>query len=498
MEYTTEIINISKINEGFFIGDQFAGTNPYILFQFKISHIINASGTQVMNNFEGIGIRYLTLSWTENPSQSLFDSKDEIANKIVSFIDNSLNTGEGLLAHSLKGQDRVCIVVIIYLMKKYNWTLKKSLEFLSSKKKDIIIPKYFISQLSQFEQRLLKKVGQQTSGWGEEGIVKEEEKVMRNTYVNGLPIPKIEIEKEKKNKRGKVGWSNNLVTIGGPDKDLLKMKTIKPITSHMRIRPSKSCIKNRSKSENVYTSNKLENDDKDYSYNNISIIRTNNDDFNIGKITFGPDSQFSNQLEKNNDNLKEEPINLSNSIKANSSQKNKAIKPRANNFLKDNVNKQNSNNQVNFKIINQSQNHKRPLSSDKTRKNHNPILQNNLPGYIQDNNKFPTYTYMKNSNNNDNKIIITNNYEQYITNNVNNIYIQNSDFIQNNPRFINDINYNNSNSNNYVPSKNPIIRSISASQQNHNLKIGNGFNSSLQKKQNNNNLFPPNQNHVTE
>ena len=105
---------------------------------------------------------------------------------------------------------------------------------------------------------------------------------------------------------------------------------------------------------------------------------------------------------------------------------------------------------------------------------------------------------MKNSNNNDNKIIITNNYEQYITNNVNNIYIQNSDFIQNNPKFINDINYNNSNSNNYVPSKNPIIRSISASQQNHNLKIGNGFNSSLQKKQNNNNFFPPNQNHVTE
>ena len=117
MDYTTEIINISKINEGFFIGDQFAGTNPYLLFQFKISHIINAAGTQVLNNFESIGIKYLTLSWMEKPSQVLFDSKDEIANQIVLFIDNSLTHGEGLLAHSVRGQDRVCIVVLIYLMK---------------------------------------------------------------------------------------------------------------------------------------------------------------------------------------------------------------------------------------------------------------------------------------------------------------------------------------------------------------------------------------------
>ena len=150
---------------------------------------------QELNNFESIGIKYLTLSWMEKPSQVLFDSKDEIANQIVLFIDNSLTHGEGLLAHSVRGQDRVCIVVLIYLMKKYNWTLKKSLEFLSSKKKDIIIPKYFMNQLSQFEKRLLAKVGKQTSSWNDEGIVKEEEKIMRNTYVNGLPIPNIKMLK---------------------------------------------------------------------------------------------------------------------------------------------------------------------------------------------------------------------------------------------------------------------------------------------------------------
>ena len=34
MDYTTEIINISKINEGFLIGDQFAGKNTYILYTY--------------------------------------------------------------------------------------------------------------------------------------------------------------------------------------------------------------------------------------------------------------------------------------------------------------------------------------------------------------------------------------------------------------------------------------------------------------------------------
>ena len=47
MEYTSEIINISKIKEGFFVGDQIAGTTPEVIVQFKITHIINAAGSQI-------------------------------------------------------------------------------------------------------------------------------------------------------------------------------------------------------------------------------------------------------------------------------------------------------------------------------------------------------------------------------------------------------------------------------------------------------------------
>ena len=139
MEYKTEIINISKIKEGFFIGDRIAGTSLDVVLQFKISHMINAAGSQILNQFETIGVRYLTLNWTENASQKLLDSKDEIQNRIVSFIDDAIENGEGLLAYSVKGQNRACIILIIYFMRKYFWSLNKCLEFLRVKKKNASI-----------------------------------------------------------------------------------------------------------------------------------------------------------------------------------------------------------------------------------------------------------------------------------------------------------------------------------------------------------------------
>ena len=120
MDFTTEIVNITKIKDGFFLGDEVTAANLDVIIQFKITHMINAAGNQIINAWESIGIKYLTLNWTESQSQNLFDQRDEIANRIVNFIDDSFKNGEGILVHSLRGQNRACIVVLIYLIKKYN------------------------------------------------------------------------------------------------------------------------------------------------------------------------------------------------------------------------------------------------------------------------------------------------------------------------------------------------------------------------------------------
>ena len=188
----TEVINISKIKDGFFIGDKLAAISIDVVIQFKITHFINATGTQIMNQWESLGINYLTLNWSENEKQILFDGKDIIADKIVEFVDNSFIVGEGLLAHSFKGQNRVCLVVLIYLMKKYKWSLNKSMDYLKSKKNDVDIVPYFYVQLMKFEERLRKR-GELNNDipWPSTFLlIDKDEKLICNTYMNGLPSEK--------------------------------------------------------------------------------------------------------------------------------------------------------------------------------------------------------------------------------------------------------------------------------------------------------------------
>jgi hypothetical protein len=74
-------------------------------------------------------------------------------------------------------------------MKKYKWSLLKTLEFLNSRRPDLEIRATFIHQLSAYENRLYK-VGQgpKTSKWteisDENQFLESEELLLRNTFLN--------------------------------------------------------------------------------------------------------------------------------------------------------------------------------------------------------------------------------------------------------------------------------------------------------------------------
>ena len=295
----TEILNISKVKEGFYIGDKMSAICIEVIIQFKITHILNTTGTQIMNNWESIGVKYLTLNWTENENQILFDNKDEISNKIVEFIDKGIEEGEGLLAHSFKGQNRVCIVVIIYLMKKYRWSLNKSMEYLKSKKKDVDITPYFYKQLSNLEKRLLKRneINIKDIPWEFSNLKNPEEKLLRNTYMNGLqqPISVAFNEDNYKSNKKHIRWkdeiNNEKIEIIDLKNDLLLKTNIKEVISHKNVFPKKTCIKVSQfylnncilNSNNILTNNKSNiinaiksNEDKKENVNNNFINYNNN------------------------------------------------------------------------------------------------------------------------------------------------------------------------------------------------------------------------------
>jgi hypothetical protein len=72
-----EVVNITKIRDGFFIGDGVTASNLEVILTFKITHIINTSPTQVMNTYENIGVKYLSINWSENNNQVIKGIKKE-------------------------------------------------------------------------------------------------------------------------------------------------------------------------------------------------------------------------------------------------------------------------------------------------------------------------------------------------------------------------------------------------------------------------------------
>ena len=59
-------------------------------------------------------------------------------------------------------------MLAVYFMRKYRWSLFKTLEFLNSRRPDLEIRASFINQLSEYERRLQQQgLGPKTGGWNE-------------------------------------------------------------------------------------------------------------------------------------------------------------------------------------------------------------------------------------------------------------------------------------------------------------------------------------------
>ena len=270
MEISTEVISISKIRDGIFIGDMRAGINLDLLMQFKISHIINATGMKLPYTFESIGIKYLTIDWSENPKEEITLITSDIALNIISFIDDSLINGEGLFGFSFNGKNRICVVIIIYLMTKFMWPLKKCMEYVKKKKSDIDINTYYKNQLTEYEKKFFENdnthIVQPKLFWNIENLKDKNELLMRNTYMNEVKnynfnlehnnLEKNNLEENKIKNIRHVEWGDNkkyarqMIQPGlihyNIDKDLFLKKNIEDITEHLHNKPLRSCIKNTS------------------------------------------------------------------------------------------------------------------------------------------------------------------------------------------------------------------------------------------------------------
>ncbi len=199
----------------------------------KVTHIINCAGRQVPNHWEPIGVKYLTYFWLDQDSQVILDSKDQVANECFAFITEALEKGDSVLVHSVKGQSRACTIVAAWIMRRYQWTLLKTLEFLNSRRPDLEIRANFIHQLTAHENRLVSTgLGPKTSKWTEvfekTNEFENEELLLRNTYLNAQmgPFADFSISAADRPRPSKVRWVDDsskekfpLATVIGNDND---------------------------------------------------------------------------------------------------------------------------------------------------------------------------------------------------------------------------------------------------------------------------------------
>lgn len=150
-EDATDLIGAVKISDGLFLGDFICAEDMDFLLSNKISKVINCAGNEVSNHFGKFGIEYLTFQWEE---YKLVDIDDGLANDIYNFIENAFSSLEGILIHSYNGKNRCVIAIVIYFMKKYKWSLIKSLEFLNAKKPGLELTATILKKLMDFENKI--------------------------------------------------------------------------------------------------------------------------------------------------------------------------------------------------------------------------------------------------------------------------------------------------------------------------------------------------------
>ncbi|EAS04407.2 dual specificity phosphatase domain protein (macronuclear) [Tetrahymena thermophila SB210] len=402
IEEQHSIIGAIKIKDGLFIGDEYAAQDLEFVITNKVTHIINCAGQSIGNIWEQIGVMYLTFPWTQSDQQILFDEQDEILNEIVKFIDEAAEAGESTLVHSVKGQSRACCVLASYFMKKYNWALLKTLEFLNSRRPDLEIRSSFFQQLTNLSKKLqITGAGAMIQDWNEisyfpNGIVNVEELIIRNTFLNSRNAPvadifsdeQIQLQMMRKEKKDKLTWNDihhnrdlHVAVFPNPD-------TFNPIQhyrqSSLSKKPIKSCLKGSNKHSRVGSEGAMLQQNQQQQKNGMTRSMSGKQ---IG--VFGPQLKYNKSVKT----LVEDASQLGNqpSFLLNSSQQKTEISS-CNNISNSNFY---SNNNLSINNINQIQN----AQNQQINGTSNSLLQNkNNSNYSQQLSSQSIQQYSSNTN----------------------------------------------------------------------------------------------------
>lgn len=80
----------------------------------------------------------------------------EEVDRIMKFMDEALVNYESVLIHSLRGCDRSPFLTIVYLMKRYRWSVQKAIDFYKSRRSVLNLKNHFHYMLRVIETHFME------------------------------------------------------------------------------------------------------------------------------------------------------------------------------------------------------------------------------------------------------------------------------------------------------------------------------------------------------
>jgi len=124
--------------------------SQYVLIQgLGITHVVNVTA-ECTNVHEAKGIKYLHIVILDEKQVDVM----KFFKDAYEFIDAALSVDNKnkVLLHCALGKSRSATITIMFLMKKFNWSAEKALEYVKSRRR-IVDPNYgFLEQLDKFEK----------------------------------------------------------------------------------------------------------------------------------------------------------------------------------------------------------------------------------------------------------------------------------------------------------------------------------------------------------
>ena len=139
--------SMTHIIDTIYLGNALDASYYYSLKEHNIGAIVNVT-TEIPNYFED-DFSYFNIIINDLNSESF--SKKNLQN-VLEFINNfqENNKDKNILIHCYMGSSRSATIVLLYLIRKHNYTIEQALEYIKEKRNIVNLNTQFLEDIKNF------------------------------------------------------------------------------------------------------------------------------------------------------------------------------------------------------------------------------------------------------------------------------------------------------------------------------------------------------------